>query len=266
MKLLRRFILGLLIALLALTLALAASIPLDHWLNQGRVASLTNLDIFTSSGVTLRASSHIPTSDTSLPAIIMIHEFWGLKPSIIEKAEALAAEGYVVIAPDTFKGQSTSWLPRAIWQTTRVPEDRVFADLDAVVNWLKQQDEVDPERIMIMGFCYGGRTALRYSLHRPTLAATGIFYGSPVADAEALGQLEGPVLGIFGREDSSIPLQHVETFRAQLEALNIPHEITIYDGVGHAFVQSVAGIQQGGQQAAAWNQLLSFAEHYLQNP
>jgi carboxymethylenebutenolidase len=263
MRLLKRGLLTLGIAVVTIVSALAISIPVDGFLNRNRVATLTNV-VITGSDTDVLAYLIVPDSEEPLPAVIMIHEFWGLKPEIIGKAEALAAEGYVVIAPDTMRGQTTSWIPKAIWQTIRTPREQINADLDSVFRYLSQLDSVDASRIMVMGFCYGGRAALQYSLHNPMTAATGVFYGSSlVTDADELSRLSGPVLGIFGSEDTSIPLSEVAAFEAGLQAAGIPHEVTVYEGVGHAFVTSIEGIANDPVQAEAWQQFLDFLRRYL---
>jgi carboxymethylenebutenolidase len=263
MRLLKRTLLGLGFATLAVTVALALSIPIDGLLNRNQIAALTNITIPGEDTPVLAYLSQ-PEAEGPLPAVIMIHEFWGLRPEIIGKAEALAAEGYLVIAPDTMRGQSTRWIPRAIWQTLRTPREQINTDLDSVFNYLSQLERVDPDRIMVMGFCYGGRAALHYSLHNPAVAATGVFYGSGlVTEAAELARLPGPVLGIFGSEDASIPLSEVAAFEAGLQTAGIPHEITIYDGVGHAFVTSVEGVANDPIQRQAWEQFLDFLRRYL---
>jgi carboxymethylenebutenolidase len=139
----------------------------------------------------------------------------------------------------------------------------VNADLDSVYAWLESQPEVDANRIAIAGFCYGGRTSLVYSLHNNQLAATVIFYGSPETDPEILKTLPGPVLGIFGGADQSIPVADVNAFDAALTQAGIPHEIMIYKGQPHAFVRDAKGIKAGGAQGEAWNQLLAFLDANL---
>lgn len=264
MRLLFRIIGGLLIALVAVVLAVVVSVPIDRLLNQGKVATMTNTVIPLSAGE-VNAFVVSPQMTEKLPAIIMIHEFWGLKPEIIGKAEALSKEGYVVVAPDTFRGKTTSWLPSAIWNVIGTPKENINADLDAVFSWLESQPNVDPTRIMVMGFCYGGGTSLLYSLHNPEVAATGIFYGNVGVDTSELTKLPGPVLGIFGGEDTSIPLEEVRTFEAGLGEANIPNQITIYPDKGHAFVKSVEEIERDPVQQEAWNEFLEFARVNLQN-
>jgi carboxymethylenebutenolidase len=148
------------------------------------------------------------------------------------------------------------------------PDARVHDDLDAVVAWLRAQPDVDPERIVVMGFCYGGGKALSYSLTSgtpegdlaATLAGTGVFYGTLADDPALLARLPGPVLGIFGALDTRPAPEDVAAFEAGLEAAGVPHEITLYPGVGHAFVQSVAQIKRDPIQGAAWAQFLAWLE------
>jgi carboxymethylenebutenolidase len=204
-----------------------------------------------------------PEGDGPFPVVIMIHEFYGLNESIIGKADGLAEAGYVVVAPDTFRGSTTAWIPRAIFQVITTRPDQVNQDLDSVYAWIAAQPDFDPNRIGVLGFCYGGRASLTYSLHNPGLAATVIFYGSPETDPQVLQALPGPVLGIFGGADSSIPLEQVYAFEAALNQAGIPNEITIYEGQPHAFLTSMQSIRAGGAQAQAWAQMLAFLETHL---
>ncbi|MCA9835903.1 MAG: dienelactone hydrolase family protein [Trueperaceae bacterium] len=246
-----------------LVLALALSIPLDWFINRKTVDTLTNTVISASQPV--KAYVVMPDSSEKLPAVIMIHEFWGLKESLIGKAEALAEEGYVVVAPDTFRGQSANWVPTAITQVLSHKTEQINTDLDTVYAWLSQQPNVDPERIMVMGFCYGGGASLNYSLTNPELRATGIFYGSLVTDAAQLRALPGPVLGIFGEADASIPVDEVKAFEAALQQAGIEHRISLYPDQGHAFVKSIEEIRAGGAPAAAWQEFLAFTANTLKD-
>jgi carboxymethylenebutenolidase len=258
-------ILGFSILLIALLLVLVvASVFVDQFVGGHRIQASTNATIPAPETAPGRPAVYAYVArppaddDQPWPAVIMIHEFWGIQPSIAGKAEALAQEGYVVAAPDTYRGAVTNWLPRAIYLSASTPTARVNADLDTVFAWLAQQPDVDPERIMVVGFCYGGGKALRYSLHNPRIAATGVFYGSLISDPAVLRRLPGPVLGIFGAEDRAPSPEQVAAFEAGLQAADIPHQLTIYPGVGHAFVTDVASIRQGGAQGAAWQEFLDF--------
>jgi carboxymethylenebutenolidase len=266
MKNFKRILLGLLAVLAILILFIPLSIFVDSLFGANRLDSLVNTTVpGANGGPDVRAYVAKPEGDGPFPTVIMIHEFYGLRESIVGKADLLAQEGYLVVAPDTFRGSTTSWIPRAIYQVITTRSENVNADLDSVYAWLETQPDVDAKRVAIVGFCYGGRTSLVYSLHNNKLSATVIFYGSPEIDPQVLKALPGPVLGIFGSADQSISVDSVNQFDKALTTANIPHEITIYDGQPHAFVENAAGIKAGGAQGDAWNEMLAFLEKNLKN-
>ena len=266
MRLLKRVLLGILILFAALLVFLAGSILVDSLVDGSRLQSVTNATIpGAAGGPDVGAYVARPAGDGPYPVVIMIHEFYGLNESIVSKVDLLAEEGYLVIAPDTFRGSTTSWIPRAIYQVITSRPENVNTDLDSVYAWLESQLDVDTNRIAIAGFCYGGRASLTYSLHNNRLASTVIFYGSPETDPNVLKDLPGPVLGIFGGADQSIPVEEVNAFEAALAEAGIPHEITIYQGQPHAFVQDAEEIRAGGAQGEAWNQMLTFLDSNLKN-
>jgi carboxymethylenebutenolidase len=266
LKTVKRILLGLLLTLIGLVALLIISIPVAGFGSEARLAALTNTVIpGLDGGPDVRAYVARPTGEGPFPVVIMIHEFFGLSESIISKADGLAEEGYLVIAPDTMRGQTTTWIPCAIYQVITTDQAQVNADLDSVFAWLASQPAADIKRTGIAGFCYGGRVSLLYSLHNNRMAATVIFYGSSETDPEVLKSLPGPVLGIFGGADQSIPLEEVRAFEAGLQQAGIPHEISIYDGQPHAFVTDMASIRAGGTQAQAWEQMLRFLEANLKN-
>ena len=264
MKTIKRITLGLVVLLLIFVLFLVGSILVDYAIGGHRLGAVTNTTIpGLLGGPDVAAYVARPSGAGPFPVVIMIHEFYGLNESIVGKAEGLAEEGYLVVAPDTFRGSTTAWIPRAIFQVITTSSEQVNQDLDSVYAWIAGQPELDPSRTAVLGFCYGGRASLSYSLHNPQLAATVIFYGSPESDPQVLGALPGPVLGIFGEADSSIPLEEVYAFEAGLERAGIPNQISIYEGQPHAFLTSMEAIRAGGAQGQAWAEMLSFLDTHL---
>ncbi|HEU5098878.1 MAG TPA: dienelactone hydrolase family protein [Roseiflexaceae bacterium] len=265
MRLLKRIVLWVLAIVLGTVVFLAGSVLVDALIGRGRVDALANTRIARGNGPEISAYVARPIGPGPHPAVIMIHEFWGLRPDIVGKAAALAEQGYVVIAPDVFRGASTGWVPRAIYQVVTTPEQQVNDDLNAVFEWLVAQPDVQPDRIAIMGFCFGGGTSLRYSLSNSRLAATAVFYGSTITDPNRLKALPGPLLGIFGGADVSIPVADVRAMQAALDQAGVPNQISIYDGQQHGFVKSIEEINQGGPQQQAWNELLAFLDQNLKS-
>lgn len=266
MKTLKRLFLTLCLILLALILFFPLSIFIDALIGKDRIKNLANTVISSQDNLpNVYAYIAKPQGDGPFPVVIMIHEFYGLNEKLISKADLLAKQGYYVIAPDTFRGVSTAWIPRAIYQVINTKQADVNADLDTVYAWLKSQPEADINRIGIVGFCYGGRVSLLYSLHNPNMAATVIFYGSSETDPEVLKNLPGPVLGIFGGADASIPLEEVTALENGLAQAGVPHQISIYKNQPHAFLVDAEGIEAGGAQAEAWNEMLLFLDENLKS-
>ena len=264
MKTVRLVLSGILLLMVGLVVALVGSVIFDYAIGSGRIDDVTNTTILGLNGAPpVRAYVAKPQGSGPFPTVIMIHEFFGLNESIVGKAQGLAKEGYLVVAADTFRGSTTGWIPRAIYQVITTKTEQVNTDLDSVYAWLQAQPDVDPARIAIVGFCYGGRTSLLYALHNNQLAATVVFYGSPVTDPQVLKNLSGPVLGIFGGADQSISVESVQAFDSALSQAGVVHEITTYPGQPHAFVHDMAGIQKGGAQAEAWAQMLKFLDANL---
>ncbi|MDA0699720.1 MAG: dienelactone hydrolase family protein [bacterium] len=258
MRILRRVLVGALVLVVGLLSAVAVSIPIDRWLSRGAVEAVANVALRGPDGPLHAYVARPATGEGPFPLVVMIHEFWGLDAATTGKADLLAQDGYVVVAPDLMRGRTTRWLPSAIWQTLRTPDERVRAHLDATVAAFATDAAVDVERLAVMGFCFGGRMSLRYALERPAVVATGVFYGNVEGDPDALRRLGGPVLGVFGADDGSIPLAEVAAFERGLAAAGVAHEVRVFDGVGHAFVTTAEAIAADPVQGEAWALLRAF--------
>jgi carboxymethylenebutenolidase len=199
------------------------------------------------------------------PAVLMMHEWWGLTPEMIELADTLAEEGYVVLVPDAFRGDRATTFPGALFQVTFDDETRIQRDLRSAYQYLRRRPDVDATRVATIGFCFGGTQALNVGRAVTGLSGVAVFYGQGLVTAEEeLGKLaqNGPVLGIFGEEDVMIPVASVKRFRSALEAGGVPHEVRVYPEVGHAFVKPDR-IDGSGPAAQAWGELLRFLQRNL---
>lgn len=199
------------------------------------------------------------------PAVLLIHEWWGLNEGMTILADALAQEGYIVFAPDAYRNNVTDNFVRAIWLVLTTPEEQVASDVDSALAHLLSLENVSTEHVASMGFCFGGGHSLQLGLRQSqSLALTIIYYGALVTEAELLRPLvDGqPVLGIFAEEDETIFPEQVLEFEAALNSLNIENEITIYPDVGHAFVNE-DNYNQPGPAMEAWQQTLAVLEKKL---
>lgn len=265
MRMVKRLVIGAGVALLLLVLGVLGLVASEALLG-AKAGEFSNVSYPAADGSTIGGWLAQPEGEGPFPAVLMVHEWWGLNGEIMEMAEKLAAEGYVVLAPDTYRGETTTLVPRAIALRVSTPPERVDSDMMAAFAYLAGLPNVDAARIGVMGFCYGGGVALRHGVQNPAIVATINLYGDTISDPADFGALletGGPVLGIFGRDDAQIPVSRVQSFEAALGATTIEHTVTIYDGVGHAFVNPES-IAAGGAAAQAWAQILAFFEEHLQ--
>jgi carboxymethylenebutenolidase len=170
-----------------------------------------------------------------LPAIVVIHEWWGLNDWVKEQAQKFADQGYVTLAVDLYRGKVATSSDEAHELMRGMPEDRATRDLKAAVAYLKTQKNVDASRIGTIGWCMGGGYSLAAALVEPTLKATVINYGRLVTDEQSLKKINASILGIFGAQDRGIPVDSVRKFEAELKKLGKKVEIKIYEDAGHAF-------------------------------
>ncbi len=225
----------------------------------------TNVTYRTADGTELHGYLALPSGSGKAPGVLMIHEWWGLNYNITALADALAAEGFVVLAPDAFRGSVAATGQEAMKQVSSTPAAQMASDLDAALEFLETQPRVEPAKVAVQGFCFGGTQAMYMGTRRPDLSAVAIFYGTgPITDPAKLGSMKeaGPVLGIYGAEDGNIPASQVEGFKRALDARGVQNSIDIYPGVGHAFVKS-DNLRNGAQAQKAWNQLVSFLSSTL---
>jgi carboxymethylenebutenolidase len=197
----------------------------------------------------------------------MFHEWWGLNDDITHLADALAAQGYVVLAPDAYRGKTTRWIPRAVYLVSTTDEGEIAADMDASFSYLANLENVDAKRMGSVGFCFGGRQSLNLAARRgEALAAVVSLYGAAYTDKAPLEALPAsvPILGIYGEDDASIPVDDVRIMDNLMSEVGLNHEITIYPGVGHAFVTD-ENYNEAGAGGDAWNQLTAFFAAELQD-
>ena len=210
-----------------------------------------------------------PINDTNqkLPAVIMIHEWWGLNDNIKNMANMLAKEGYVVLAVDLYNDTVATDSSRASELSSSVGNNpsAAIANMQSAVSYLSSLENVNASRIASLGWCFGGGQSLQLALNsedRP-LAATIIYYGNLVNDTAALSKIKWPVLGIFGDQDQSIPVNSVKQFEQALNKIGVTNEIYIYPGVGHAFANPSNPNYAPKETSDAWQKTIAFLDKYV---
>jgi len=206
-----------------------------------------------------------PAGADAAPAVVMVHEWWGLNPQIKDMARKLARQGYVVIVPDLYHGKVAEDPERAHELMRGLEDTRVQSEFDAARAWLRAQPRCAKGRLGVIGFCVGGGLALRFALRGGDLAAAVMFYGAPETDPDKLAALRAPLMGHFGGDDEGIGADRVDAFRAALQKAGKPAEIYLYRGAGHAFMNDSRPSYQPDAARVAWARTLAFFQKYLKS-
>jgi carboxymethylenebutenolidase len=200
------------------------------------VLAATQQDVSYKSGdETVKGVMYTPAGKGPFPALIVIHEWYGLNDWVKQQASQLADQGYVTLAIDLYRGKVAANGDEAHELMRGLPEDRAARDLVVAFNYLASQKNVKPNKIGSIGWCMGGGYSLAAALNEPKLAAAVINYGRLATDPAALAKINAPILGIFGGQDRGIPVDSVKAFEEQMKKLGKKVEVHIYPDAGHAF-------------------------------
>ena len=194
-----------------------------------------------------------------LPAVIVIHEWWGLNDNVKAMADRLAAEGYIVLAVDLYGGEIATSPEQARQRMIEVVEDRERAEENIRQAYDFVNTVAEAPAIGSLGWCFGGGWSLNTAMLFPDdLDAAVIYYGQVTTDAEALRPLNVPILGLFGGKDTGIPVESVQAFDEALAKLRKDYEIHIYPDAQHAFANPTGNAYDAEAAEDAWQKTLEF--------
>jgi carboxymethylenebutenolidase len=219
-----------------------------------------------------------PAGKTNLPVVLVIHEVFGVHEYIADTCLRFARAGYMAVAPELFARQGD---PSAYGELARLmsevvnktPDAQVMTDLDGAVAWAAGQGG-DAQKVAITGFCWGGRITWLYAQYSTRVKAGVAWYGrlvgqpsatSPQHPLQQAASLKAPVLGLYGGQDTGIPLDTVEQMKTALagagaagNAAARASEFVIYPDSPHAFhadyrpTYRAGPAQDGFKRALEW--------------
>ncbi|MDX1471779.1 MAG: dienelactone hydrolase family protein [Flavobacteriaceae bacterium] len=224
------------------------------------------VDLKREDGSIMKAFVVYPETDSPAKSVIVIHENRGLNEWARIFTDQLAAEGFLVIAPDlisnTVEGvekttdfENSDKAREAIYA---LDPDQVTKDLDAAYNYIKN-DKASTGNVSVMGFCWGGSQTFRYATNNPNIKEALVFYGTAPDDASVYRNIAAPIYGFYGGEDNRVN-STLEQTKKYIEQAGKKFEYEIYEGAGHAFMRS--GHYPDGSEAnkrahdKAWDKLL----------
>jgi len=199
------------------------------------------------------------------PALIVIHEWWGLNDNIRAMTRRLAGEGYLALAVDLYGGQVAADRDTAFKLMTAANERPAAAEDNLRQAYAYLTGELGAPAVGSIGWCFGGGWSLNTALLLPgQLDAAVIYYGHLVTEKQRLATLDMPVLGLFGEQDQGIPLDSVRAFEGGLKELGKDAKIVVYPGADHAFANPSGHNYQPETAEKAWLETVAFLERTLE--
>ena len=184
---------------------------------------------------------------SGVPVVIVVQEIFGVHEHIKDVCRRIAKLGWMGVAPDLYVRQGDPTKLASIDEirplVAKVPDAQVMSDLDATAAFAGKHGG-DAKRLGITGFCWGGRIVWLYAAHSPALRAGVAWYGRlagpgdplhPKQPLDVAAELKAPVLGLYGGQDTGIPMEDVEKMKAALAAAKSKSEVVVYPEAPHGF-------------------------------
>ena len=199
------------------------------------------------------------------PGVIVLQEWWGLDEHIRSVCDRLAAEGFYALAPDLYRGETTTQPSEAQQKMMAMSMGEVEKDMCGAADYLASQPGFEGSGVGAIGFCLGGGLAVWAAATCPNIAATVSYYYVMPHGKPDFGANTGPVLGHFGTADEFIPPEEAKKLQGELEAAGVDTTFHYYEGGGHAFFNDVNRLGTFDPQLAdtSWQRTVEFLRSAL---
>ena len=200
------------------------------------------------------------------PGVVVIQEWWGLVPHIQDLCDRFAAEGFTALAPDLYRGKTTTEPDEAGKLMMSMNLEQAALDMGGAIDFLESSDAVRGEGVGVVGFCMGGGLALMLAVQRPDdVKAVVPFYGLiPWEGAQPdWSRLAAPVQGHYAQQDGFFTPELAAQLESELRQLGKTVEFHQYDA-DHAFFNDTRPeVHEPDDAARAWERTIDFFRQHL---
>ena len=207
-----------------------------------------------------------PADEAMHPGIVLTQEWWGIEPHVLDLAQKLAAQGFIVLVPDLYHGQVATEPDdaRKLVLLVRENVDRALGEVELALEYLRGHAQVQPKKLGIMGFCMGGMLTFKTASRYAHLGAVSPWYGGGYDPAaEDLTRINAPILAVYGEQDGGISPAQIELIEKTIRAAGKDITVKVYPGAGHAFLNNTHGSYNAAAAKDAWQLVLDFFKRTL---
>ena len=197
---------------------------------------------------------------TKGPGVVLLQEWWGLVGHICNIADQLAAEGFLVLAPDFYGGTSTDDPTEAESLFMELNIENAAKTMGSAISFLQNKSKID--KVGTVGFCMGGQLSLYAAAVNASVGACVNFYGVHPNVHPPISNIKCPVLGLFGKDDPMASPAVVAKLESDLSAAGVPHEFHSFEA-GHAFFNDQRPAFNQDAADECWKLLIPFLRKNL---
>jgi carboxymethylenebutenolidase len=219
---------------------------------------------FTTSAGTAPGYLAVPQGESG-PATIVLQEWWGVDDHIRSICDRFAAEGFYALAPDIYRGETTTQPDEAQQKMMAISMEQAEADMCGAAAYLRSQPGVTSSKVGSVGFCLGGGLAIWAAAECEEIGPAVTYYYVMPHGRPDFSKISGPVLGHFGTADEFVPVEDAKKLESELRDAGVDVHFEFYEGAGHAFFNDTdrLGTFDAGARDAAWQRTVSFLSSSL---
>ncbi len=207
-----------------------------------------------------------PTAPGPWPAVVVVHEWWGLEEHFRDFSRQLAREGMVVLVPDLYHGKVGADPAQAAMLKTSLDIDRAVMEIADAVPYLRSLPFVSG-KVAVVGFCMGGGLALLAACRSSEFNAGVIYFPSIYPDTSELENVSCPLLFHYGTADVVTPRSEIDRIARTLKHSSKPHDLYLYEGAGHAFTNDMhpelTGQYNKEATETSWPRTIEFLKRHM---
>ena len=194
------------------------------------------------------------------PATIVLQEWWGLEPHIKDVCDRFAAAGFLSLAPDLFRGETTDQPDEAEQKMMAMSMDQAEKDMRGAVDYLAAHEGFEGSGVGSVGFCLGGGLSVWAASVNPKVKAVVTYYYVMPHGKPDFSKIDAPVLGHFGTGDDFVSVENAKALQEEMSGAGVQADFEFYDGAGHAFFNDTNRLGTYDESAAnrSWERTHDF--------